>query len=98
MLWRCFAACRPRGLHPGQVGTVVELLEGNVAHVEYSNNEGRAYAVAPCSRADLLVYKPCRKWPERVTRLRACQPIFDLTRAQNLFVAGVPCVASRPAL
>ena len=39
----------------GQVGTVVESLdEGNVL-VEFSDDQGRAYAVAPCPRSELLV-------------------------------------------
>jgi hypothetical protein len=39
----------------GQVGTVVELLDENAALVEFSDDEGRAYAVAPCRRSALLV-------------------------------------------
>jgi hypothetical protein len=39
----------------GQVGTIVEQLDGKTLLVEFSDNQGRAYAVAPCPRADLLV-------------------------------------------
>jgi hypothetical protein len=39
----------------GQVGTIVELLDGKTLLVEFSDDQGRAYAVAPCPRADLLV-------------------------------------------
>ncbi|HET7849778.1 MAG TPA: DUF4926 domain-containing protein [Pseudolabrys sp.] len=39
----------------GQVGAVVELLDEKTALVEFSNDDGRAYAVVPCPRADLLV-------------------------------------------
>ena len=39
----------------GQVGTVVEILDGNTVLVEFSNDDGRAYAVAPCPRSELLV-------------------------------------------
>ncbi|HEY5047426.1 MAG TPA: DUF4926 domain-containing protein [Rhizomicrobium sp.] len=39
----------------GQVGTIVELLDENAALVEFSDDEGRAYAVAPCRRSALLV-------------------------------------------
>lgn len=39
----------------GQVGTVVELLDRGTMLVEFSDDEGRAYAVAPCPRSDLLV-------------------------------------------
>jgi hypothetical protein len=39
----------------GQVGTVVELLDGGTVLVEFSDDEGRAYAVTPCSRSELLI-------------------------------------------
>jgi hypothetical protein len=39
----------------GQVGTVVEQLDDNTLLVEFSDDEGRAYAITPCPRADLLV-------------------------------------------
>jgi hypothetical protein len=39
----------------GQVGTVVEQLDDTAFLVEFSDDQGRAYAVAPCPRADLLV-------------------------------------------
>jgi len=39
----------------GQVGTIVERLDDKTLLVEFSDEQGRAYAVAPCSRADLLV-------------------------------------------
>jgi hypothetical protein len=39
----------------GQVGTIVEEVSNDTLLVEFSDDEGRAYAVAPCSRADLLV-------------------------------------------
>jgi hypothetical protein len=43
------------GLARGQVGTVVEPLDDNTALVEFSGDDGRAYAIVPCPRADLLV-------------------------------------------
>jgi hypothetical protein len=43
------------GLACGQAGTVVELLDENAALMEFSDDEGRAYAVAPCRRSALLV-------------------------------------------
>lgn len=43
------------GLARGQVGTVVELLDQDVALVEFSDDRGRAYAVVPCPHHDLLV-------------------------------------------
>jgi hypothetical protein len=39
----------------GQVGTVVEELDGKSVLVEFSDDQGRAYAIAPCPSADLLV-------------------------------------------
>jgi hypothetical protein len=43
------------GLARGQVGTVVETLDDATVLVEFSDDEGRAYAVAPCQNTDLLV-------------------------------------------
>ncbi len=42
------------GLARGQVGTIVELLDESTALVEFADNQGRAYAITPCSRAELL--------------------------------------------
>ncbi len=39
----------------GQVGTIVEQLDDRTLLVEFSDDQGRAYAVAPCPRTDLLV-------------------------------------------
>ncbi len=49
-----------QGLARGQVGTVVELLDENTALIEFSDDDGRAYAVVPCMYEDLLVlhYEP----------------------------------------
>jgi hypothetical protein len=44
-----------RQLARGQVGTVVEEIDDGTMLVEFSDEQGRAYAVAPCQRADLLV-------------------------------------------
>jgi Domain of unknown function (DUF4926) len=43
------------GLARGQVGTVVEALDNRTVLVEFSDNEGRAYAIAPCLQSELLV-------------------------------------------
>jgi hypothetical protein len=43
------------GLARGQVGTVVEQLDDKVLLVEFSDDHGRAYAVAPGQRSELLV-------------------------------------------
>jgi hypothetical protein len=39
----------------GQVGTVVERLDDQALLVEFSDDYGHAYAIAPCLPADLLV-------------------------------------------
>jgi Domain of unknown function (DUF4926) len=39
----------------GQVGTVVERLDDKTLLVEFSDDQGRAYAITPCREADLLV-------------------------------------------
>lgn len=39
----------------GQVGTAVEQLDDKSWPVEFSDDQGRAYAVAPCRDDDLLV-------------------------------------------
>ena len=39
----------------GQVGTIVEQLDDKLLLVEFSDDQGRAYAIAPCPRADLLI-------------------------------------------
>jgi hypothetical protein len=43
------------GLARGQVGTVVAQLDDRALLVEFSDDQGRAYAVAPCPPAELLV-------------------------------------------
>jgi hypothetical protein len=49
-------ADRPaEGLARGQVGTVVEHLDDEAVLVEFTDDEGRAYAIAPCRPANLLV-------------------------------------------
>jgi hypothetical protein len=45
------------GLTRGQVGTVVESLDDRFVLVEFSDTEGRAYAISPCSRSELLVLR-----------------------------------------
>ena len=45
------------GLARGQVGTVVEQLDDKVLLVEFSDDQGRAYAVVPRPRAELPVLR-----------------------------------------
>jgi hypothetical protein len=44
-----------QGVTRGQVGTAVEELDHETWLVEFSDDEGRAHAVAQCQGADLLV-------------------------------------------
>jgi hypothetical protein len=48
------------GLVRGQVGTIVEELDGTTVLVEFSDDEGQTWALAPIPRSCLLVlrYKP----------------------------------------
>lgn len=49
-----------RGLRRGQVGTVVEVLDSDVFEVEFSDGQGRTYAMAPLRARQLIVlhYEP----------------------------------------
>jgi len=44
-------------LFRGQVGTVVERIDDETLIVEFSDDQGRSYAIAPCARTDLLVLR-----------------------------------------
>jgi hypothetical protein len=39
----------------GQVGTIVERLDDKTLLVEFSDDQGGAYAIAPCASEDLLI-------------------------------------------
>ena len=43
-----------QGLARGSVGTVMEGLDEDTVLVEFSDDEGRAYSLIPCSLDDLL--------------------------------------------
>ena len=47
-------------LHRGQVGTIVEELAKDVYEVEFSDDEGRTYALLPLREAQLITlhYEP----------------------------------------
>jgi Domain of unknown function (DUF4926) len=45
------------GLVRGQVGTIVEALDEATSLVEFSDDEGRAYAIVPCPLDALLVLR-----------------------------------------
>ena len=46
-----------RRLERGQVGTVVEWLDDATVLVEFSDDDGRAFALAPVAQAALLVLR-----------------------------------------
>ena len=50
------------GLFRGHVGTVVEPLRGNVFEVEFSDDDGKTYAMVPVPANQLLVlhHRPVR--------------------------------------
>ncbi len=43
-----------RGLVRGQVGTVVELFSPETVEVEFSDDQGRTYAMAAVAKGDLV--------------------------------------------
>ncbi len=47
-------------MYRGQVGTVVEILEPDVFEVEFSDNDGRTYAMLALRASQLIVlyYQP----------------------------------------
>jgi Domain of unknown function (DUF4926) len=52
---------RPKeGLARGQVGTIVETLGSDAVLVEFNDDRGHTYAIAPCLWSELLVlrYEP----------------------------------------
>lgn len=51
-----------RGLFRGQVGTVVERLDDDVFEVEFTDDEGRTYAMLALRTDQLMVlrYRPVR--------------------------------------
>ena len=49
------------GLARGQVGTVVEGLDDRTALIEFSDDDGRAYAIVPLPRSELLVLHYVRR-------------------------------------
>jgi Domain of unknown function (DUF4926) len=48
------------GLARGQVGTVVDMIDNDAVLVEFSGDDGKAYAITPCPRSNLLAlhYEP----------------------------------------
>jgi hypothetical protein len=44
-----------QSLARGQVGTIVERLDENISLVEFSDEQGRAYAAAPTAAQDWMI-------------------------------------------
>ena len=55
MWWHCWPTFPGRDLPAGKSARFVEQLDDKVLLVEFSDEQGRAYVVAPCPRAELLV-------------------------------------------
>ena len=49
-----------RGLQQGQLGTIVEVLPPDAFEVEFSDNNGRAYAILALKQSQFIVlhYEP----------------------------------------
>jgi len=43
------------GLARDQVGTIVDVLDGGTVLVEFSDDDGRAFATEPCPLSELIV-------------------------------------------
>lgn len=59
-----FITRQPLQLRRGQIGTVVMPLGDNHFQVEFSDSEGRAYALLPLSGSQLIVL---REQPETIS-------------------------------
>jgi hypothetical protein len=58
-----FLTHKPLQLRRGQIGTVVMLLEDSQFQVEFSDSDGRAYAMLPLRGGQLMVL---REQPEPI--------------------------------
>ncbi len=52
-----FTTHRPLQLRRGQVGTVVMMLDEGHFQVEFSDREGRAYAILPLGGSQLMILR-----------------------------------------
>ena len=59
-----FLTHKPLQLRRGQIGTVVMLLDASPFQVEFSDSDGRAYAMLPLRDSQLMVL---REQPEPVS-------------------------------
>ncbi|MBI3830801.1 MAG: DUF4926 domain-containing protein [Planctomycetes bacterium] len=77
-------------LSRGQVGTIVEILDGGFFEVEFSDNAGRAYAVVPVEAKHLLVL---HYQPETVAwRIAASQTHLEPSRARRVSARALKIV------
>jgi len=58
-----FLTHKPLQLRRGQIGTVVMLLDNNRVQIEFSDSDGRAYAMLPLWDSQLMVL---REQPEPI--------------------------------
>jgi len=78
------------GLSGGQVGTVVEELDREVFEVEFSDDEGRTYAIVPLRAQQLLrlEYEPVIRATGRAVRLEQIEGVVPVY-AEKLREAGI---------
>ena len=76
----------PRDLRGGRVGTVVEQLDDRALLVEFSDDQGRAYAVAPCPPARSCSF--CTTYRRRLDRRVGAARQIHLTSIPELHIAS----------
>jgi len=59
--------CPELGLYCGNVGTIVEEYEPGIFEVEFSDTNGKAYAIETLNSSQLMVLYYYRLQPEKVT-------------------------------
>ena len=59
--------CPELGLYCGNVGTIVEEYEPGIFEVEFSDTNGKAYAIETLKSSQLMVLYHYRIQPEKVT-------------------------------
>ena len=59
--------CPELGLYCGNVGTIVEEYEPGIFEVEFSDTNGKAYAIETLKSSQLMVLYHYRLQPEKVT-------------------------------
>ncbi|XGB40208.1 MAG: DUF4926 domain-containing protein [Cyanobacteria bacterium LVE1205-1] len=59
--------CPEIGLYCGNIGTIVEEYEPGIFEVEFSDTNGKAYAIETLNASQLMVLYHYRLQPEKVT-------------------------------